>query len=990
MNPTPIYDPEPPDPISYEPTARSFVRALLVDNGRALPVAYGLTRISGTVIWQGAPVADGGGDTTEYVMAVAIGLCEGTVTGIRRVWIDDEELYNTPRVPGVPVDWRDNPHTKPRAGFELHNGDWPQTKASMLTSLSGAKLGTWSEAPSYHWSGTAYVCHSSFWLKDKKTLPSAMSFEVEGLFMDPTSLGASPADVLNDLLTHSRRGLGIDATKIDAESLTAYRAYCAAAGIWMNWLLDTQSSALEHLKTLLIATNADLYWSWNATGTAGAFKIVVLADQPVIDLQGNVVWSPPTVAQYDLSPDDFKPPPGEDPVRVEQLADIDTFNSWPVEYVDRSMGYVTNLVAEDDFVDVRQYGLNRAPTTSLHCIGDVSTAQFISRLIAQRTTRCRNEYRFRLDWRHARLERGDIVTLTDTVFGLDHVPVRITAIDADADGLLEVTARDWPVGVSSAALWGTQSGDGSGPQLWPETVVPDTRAREVANKTRVFYQNDPPAGGVYVTGDLWIDTNDQNRLYMWSGSTWVEVRDGKIGTIETLASSKSAVFYSALAPSNPTSGYTLRTGDVWFSTDTTTSCPDSSCKGHTADATGDPQVGTYPHRALYWSHRWSGTAWVDARATQTIITSELAAGVIVASKIATDSLRTTTYSPGTSGGSEYAITGVKIQNPGGSGGSLLVGNGQFRLGTAWYDSDGARARIWQAMRSDSNNLPFYAGCADGVPDITNLYVFTRGSGWLSDSVLVAGFRFAVANHYNADSLKQLRLEVYRSVQLDMRGTLFVPMVDRARYNDADVNVDFAAIFDPSWSIGRSVNGGPAAILRCTLYNAFGASASRDYNVTYTGQATVTTALGDPPGSGGGTGGTCPAPWVKILLANGRSVEAGDLVDGARVAGFDETTMAARVGVVRSPRIVWDDRVDIVLADGATTAFSALHRLVVEGRGWVEVRHLRPGDVLLGCAGERVISAVHPTGRAQVVTFRVDDSKTYYADGIASHNTKSLP
>jgi hypothetical protein len=111
----------------------------------------------------------------------------------------------------------------------------------------------------------------------------------------------------------------------------------------------------------------------------------------------------------------------------------------------------------------------------------------------------------------------------------------------------------------------------------------------------------------------------------------------------TLASSKSAVFYQATAPTNPQSGYSLRSGDIWFSNDTTTNCPDSNCKGHTADGNGNPQVGTYPHRALYWAHRWNGSAWVDGAGQQTIIASEIAAGAIIASKIAADALQTSDY-----------------------------------------------------------------------------------------------------------------------------------------------------------------------------------------------------------------------------------------------------------------------------------------------------------------------------------------------------------
>ncbi len=42
-------------------------------------------------------------------------------------------------------------------------------------------------------------------------------------------------------------------------------------------------------------------------------------------------------------------------------------------------------------------------------------------------------------------------------------------------------------------------------------------------KVTTFYQNDPPtAEGI---GDLWIDTNDGNKLYRWNGASWISVQD---------------------------------------------------------------------------------------------------------------------------------------------------------------------------------------------------------------------------------------------------------------------------------------------------------------------------------------------------------------------------------------------------------------------------------------------------------------------------------
>ena len=99
-------------------------------------------------------------------------------------------------------------------------------------------------------------------------------------------------------------------------------------------------------------------------------------------------------------------------------------------------------------------------------------------------------------------------------------------------------------------------------------------------KVTSFYATTAPtAEGV---GDFWVDTDDGNKLYRWSGTAWVDVRDtGIAGAIAEAASAQAAAdgkietFFTTTAPT--ASGV----GDLWFDTD----------DGNTI-------------------YRWSGTAWV--------------------------------------------------------------------------------------------------------------------------------------------------------------------------------------------------------------------------------------------------------------------------------------------------------------------------------------------------------------------------------------------
>lgn len=106
-------------------------------------------------------------------------------------------------------------------------------------------------------------------------------------------------------------------------------------------------------------------------------------------------------------------------------------------------------------------------------------------------------------------------------------------------------------------------------------LVTDAAASAAANdaydladtKNTVYRQDDAPTGGTYKTNDVWIDTNDNNQLYVWNGTTWVTARDGNIATAQSAANAaqstangKNTVYYSTSAP-----GSTPNTaGDIWF------------------------------------------------------------------------------------------------------------------------------------------------------------------------------------------------------------------------------------------------------------------------------------------------------------------------------------------------------------------------------------------------------------------------------------------
>lgn len=83
-------------------------------------------------------------------------------------------------------------------------------------------------------------------------------------------------------------------------------------------------------------------------------------------------------------------------------------------------------------------------------------------------------------------------------------------------------------------------------------------ATTALGNSKIFYQTTPPTQGMK-KNDLWYDTDDKNHPYIYNGSSWVSARD-KI--YETEGGNK--VYFQDNAP--PTSGVGVKAGDMWFDT----------------------------------------------------------------------------------------------------------------------------------------------------------------------------------------------------------------------------------------------------------------------------------------------------------------------------------------------------------------------------------------------------------------------------------------
>ena len=407
--------------------------------GLTLPVIYGATRVPGNMIWYGAFTATpqytqsssgkgGGSQKTQtgygYTASFTLGICEGVINSINAVWNN-----------GV-LDTTDT--------FTTFTGGPAQAPWGYLTTLDSTK------ALAYR--NLAYIAAANFNLGSSPSLPQ-LTFEVYGLGYGTSVTGipdVDPVFIITDLLTNARYGAGFPAANIG--SWTNYKAYCIANGLLFSPVYDTAQTAAQAIEDLLALTNAEAYFS------EGLLKITPYGDTAIT--ANGYAFTPNITPIYELGDDAFLAN-ASDPVLIERGSQADAYNQIDIECLDRSNSYNTASIRATDQVNTDIYGLRAMSSVTAHQICNTSIAQSCAQLILQRNLYIRNKYTFTLPIQYILLEPTDYVTLDDAALGLVQTPVRILTIDESGDELL-ITAEDAPAGVSSHAVYGTQTGGGGG------------------------------------------------------------------------------------------------------------------------------------------------------------------------------------------------------------------------------------------------------------------------------------------------------------------------------------------------------------------------------------------------------------------------------------------------------------------------------------------------------------------------------------------------
>jgi hypothetical protein len=407
--------------------------------GAVIPLVYGRNRVAPNLIYytdftaiSHTETQSSGGKggrsptntTYTYTAAMIFGLCEGQINGVLTAFVDKENK--------LPSEF----------GLTVFTGSMSQTPWGYAQTYHP------SEALAYH--GIAGLQAEAYDLGNSAGLPNH-NFEVEGLFAIGGGIAdANPADIVLDFLTNPKHGAGYPADKII--DLSDYRDYCTAAGLFLSPAMTEAKPAQEWLKQIAEVTNSMLIY--------GAYGLRIKPRGDRILSANSVTWLPNNPVRFDLNDADFIASLGEDPIKVKRKTQSDAFNRVQVEFTNREFQYNSEVVEAKDQVNIEIYGLRPSDAKKMLGVCDKSVATKVAYQQLQRALYIRASYSFKLSWAFSQLEAGDIVSLNDAGIGLNAVPVLITAITEDHEGLLSIEAEELPPDISTVLDYSGQANSG--------------------------------------------------------------------------------------------------------------------------------------------------------------------------------------------------------------------------------------------------------------------------------------------------------------------------------------------------------------------------------------------------------------------------------------------------------------------------------------------------------------------------------------------------
>jgi hypothetical protein len=134
--------------------------------------------------------------------------------------------------------------------------------------------------------------------------------------------------------------------------------------------------------------------------------------------------------------------------------------------------------------------------------------------------------------------------------------------------------------------------------------IAQTSANNANTRQRVFWQGSAPTATAI--GDLWYNSNDSNRQYIWTGSSWQDSSDARFGSLQTSFNSAITTEQSARASADSALSSTITTVSA------------SATRQRVFVQNDPPSGGTYAFGDLWYDFNdgnrpyvWNGGSWVE-------------------------------------------------------------------------------------------------------------------------------------------------------------------------------------------------------------------------------------------------------------------------------------------------------------------------------------------------------------------------------------------
>jgi hypothetical protein len=478
--------------------------------GSVVPVVYGRTRMVGNLIWYGdfkaiPPNSSGSGkgggnggkggnntDSYDYKASFLFALGEGAIGSIETVY-----------------------ESKTAKAWSSSNLAFA---SGALTQAPWGYLTTNHPGQDLAYAGTGYVYAAAYDLGSSAQLPN-LSYEVTGLY--PNAIAglpdADPKDVVTDVLTNARYGVGFPSAHLG--DLSVFSAYCRATGMVISPLFDQQQDAASLLNQIVQDCNSEFVWS-------GASLTIVPYGDETITANG-ATYTAPSAGLFSLDDDDFLDTGSGDPVQCTRARPSDQMNSVKLEWLARGNYYNIEVVEAQNLAAIQLYGLRADQPRQSHYFCNLAAATMSATLTVQRQS-VRNVYTFTLGWKYIVLDPMDIVEISDSYLGLFNQWVRIVSIEEDDTGNLKVTAEEYLGGAGGAPLYSYATGS---PYIADYNTDPGS-----VNSPLIFEPPPGLTGGVpqvwigasgganWAGADVWLSTDDAT--YMRVGRITSPARQG--------------------------------------------------------------------------------------------------------------------------------------------------------------------------------------------------------------------------------------------------------------------------------------------------------------------------------------------------------------------------------------------------------------------------------------------------------------------------------